>query len=102
MKLKQDSHQRSPDSCSDDLQNIVLALLGSHLRSFTINFLEVGLVLRGSCDSFHAKQMAQETVAKNTSLRIAANDLVVNESRSRSTSTSCVGDRAPDSLSSNT
>ncbi len=67
------------DALSKDLEDVVLRLLGNHLQQFKIDISDEGVVMSGSCDSFYAKQMAQEIVLKNTSQRIAANKLVVKD-----------------------
>jgi len=67
---------------SSELKSLVMGLLNGHMRSLSIDVSERGIVLRGVCDSFHAKQLAQEIVTKSSSLRILSNDLVVNELRS--------------------
>ncbi len=62
-----------------DLQSLIVSLLGNHLRSLSIDVSEQGIVLRGSCKTFHTKQMVQEIVRKNSSLRIISNTLIVDE-----------------------
>ncbi len=64
-----------------ELQGLVLELLKNRLWSFSIGITETGIVLHGACNSFHAKQMAQEIVSQHTDLPIAANNLVVHYSR---------------------
>ena len=85
MKPEQDIKNTGADGYTVELQNLVLGGLGRYLRSFSIDASDDGLVLRGFCDSFHVKQMVQETVSKNTSQRIVANDLVVESSADRRT-----------------
>ena len=68
----------SAETLSAELRQLVLGLLGVHLRSFAISISDEGIVLRGCCESFHAKQMVQEIVAKSTSRRIVANELIVS------------------------
>lgn len=63
---------------ADELCSVVNQLLGCHVRRLSIDLHEGGVLLRGICDSFHAKQMAQEIVSKSTSLPILANMLVVD------------------------
>jgi hypothetical protein len=75
------SQHENQESISAELKCLVMGLLKGHLRSLTIDVLERGIVLRGNCDSFHAKQLVQEIVTKSSSLRILSNDLVVNEHR---------------------
>jgi hypothetical protein len=67
---------------SSELKSLVMGLLNGHMRSLSIDVSERGIVLRGVCDSFHAKQLVQEIVTKSSSLRILSNELVVNEFRS--------------------
>lgn len=69
----------SADKLSAELQQLVLGLLGVHLRTFRISISDEGIVIRGCCDSFHTKQMVQEIVGKSTSRRIVANELIVSE-----------------------
>ena len=85
MKPNNIPNQTSTETLSAQLPQLVLALLGNRLRSFSIELSEDGIVLSGYCDSFHAKQMAQEIVAKSTSQRIVANELVVSEPSNRET-----------------
>ena len=87
MTLSPSNQSIDPDSISSELKRLIEGLLGSHLRSFSIDVSEHGLALRGNCDSFHAKQLVQEIVSKRSSLRILSNDLVVNEPRACDTST---------------
>ncbi len=67
----------STDALSKELEDIVLRCLGNHLQQFRIDSSDKGIVINGFCDSYHAKQMAQEIVLKNTIQKIAANKLVV-------------------------
>jgi hypothetical protein len=87
MTLSPSNQSIDPDSISAELKRLIEGLLGSHLRSFSIDVSELGLALRGNCDSFHAKQLVQEIVSKSSSLRILSNDLVVNEPRACETAT---------------
>ena len=74
------------ESISIELRSLVMGLLKGHLRSLSIDASELGIVLRGDCDSFHTKQLVQEIVTKSSSLRIISNGLVVNEPQSPITS----------------
>ena len=56
-----------------------MCLLNGHLKLLFIDVSARGIALRGNCDSFHSKHMAQEIVTKSSRLRILSNDLVVNE-----------------------
>jgi len=77
MKTNQDSGQSHG---SDELQMLVLGQLKSHVRSLKVDISEAGIVLNGHCDSFQAKQMAQEIIRHNTTLPIVTNNLVVDYS----------------------
>ncbi len=79
MTLNQNHEEKSSEGCAAELTSLVLGELGSHMKSFSIEAIEQGLILRGNCDSFHTKQMVQEIVGKNTSFRIYSNNLVVIE-----------------------
>lgn len=71
-----------PNLLSDPehIQAIVREFLKRRVHLFSITTSSRGIELHGFCDSFHTKQMAQEIVAQHTSLRIAANLLVVQYS----------------------
>lgn len=79
MKHNQSTERDNQECVSAELKNLIMGLLNGHLRSLTIDVTEQGIVLRGNCDSFHAKQLVQEIVTKSSSLRILSNDLVVSE-----------------------
>lgn len=79
MKRNQSTERENQECISAELKSLIMGLLKGHLRSLTIDVTEGGIVLRGTCDSFHAKQLVQEIVTKSSSLRILSNDLVVNE-----------------------
>lgn len=79
MTSNQDHEKKISEGYSAELTCLVLGELGSHMRSFSIEAIEEGLILRGNCDSYHTKQMVQEIVGRNTSLRIYLNDLIVIE-----------------------
>jgi hypothetical protein len=81
MKHNECNERDNPECISTELKSLVMGLLKGHLRSLTIDVSERGIVLGGNCDSFHAKQLAQEIVTKSSSLRILSNDLVVGEPR---------------------
>lgn len=57
----------------------VLSLLNGHLTAITIDVSDQGIVMRGTCDSFHAKQLAEETVVQISNLRVLSNELIINE-----------------------
>ncbi|MFY8199160.1 MAG: hypothetical protein ACOVLE_00710 [Pirellula staleyi] len=82
MKSNQSAVCENQECISAELKSLVMGLLKGHLKSLTIDVSERGIVLRGNCDSFHAKQLVQEIVTKSSSLRILSNDLVVNEYQS--------------------
>ena len=79
MKHNQCTEHDNQERISTELKSLVMGLLKGHLGSLTIHVSERGIVLGGNCNSFHAKQLVQEIVAKSSSLRILSNDLVVNE-----------------------
>ena len=81
MKHNRCDERENQESISAELKSLVLGLLNGHLKSLTIDVSELGIVLRGNCDSFHAKQLVQEIVTKSSSLRILSNDLVVGENQ---------------------
>lgn len=85
MKPSNIPEQTSTTILSAELQQLVRGLLRNHLRSFSVELSDDGIVLSGYCDSFHAKQMAQEIVAKSTSRRIVSNDLVVGQPNNKDT-----------------
>ncbi len=62
-----------------DLQMDAAEILGNQVRSFAIAVSDDGIVIRGSCDSHHIKQVAQEVVRRCTSRRIVSNLIVVRE-----------------------
>ncbi len=75
------SNSRNEESASyshyAELAQRVQESLAWHLKSLSITNTGLGLVLQGECDSYHAKQMAEELVIRYTSERILENNLVV-------------------------
>lgn len=57
----------------------VSEILGNQVRELSIHVNKEGIVINGACDSYHAKQLAQEIVGKSTSRRIIENRIVVRD-----------------------
>jgi hypothetical protein len=52
---------------------LVLKILGKQVQELEVEVSETGVTLRGFCDSFQIKQVAQEIVSRNSSRRIVSN-----------------------------
>jgi len=61
----------------DELENKLQARLGGRIRHFKIVPRDFGIVLRGSAQTYHAKQIAQHTIMTETALPIMANEIEV-------------------------
>lgn len=79
METNPHAEQTDQAKIAIELKKLVLDALKGRLRSLTIDVSEQGIVLRGECQSFHAKQMVQEIVKRNSPMRILSNDLVVDD-----------------------
>jgi hypothetical protein len=71
------------DGTLDQLSRTIRRQLIGRIRDFRLLHDGDGLVLRGFAPSFYAKQIAQHTVMKTTSLPISANEIWVPD-RARS------------------
>ena len=65
-----ENNQANQEINSAELQNHIMSLFGSHLKSLSVGISAEGIILRGTCDSFYTKQSVQEVVRKYSSLRI--------------------------------
>jgi len=63
----------------EELSHRVRSCLGNLVRQFEVQFDGDGLILRGTTQTYHAKQLAQHEVMKATSLRILANEITVQK-----------------------
>jgi len=61
----------------EELELIVMTKLAGHVSQVQLIESADGLTLRGSCKSFHAKQMAQELLMQFGNFRVIANELTV-------------------------
>lgn len=62
---------------AQELYLSVIERLGTQARSLSIEVTAEGVILRGQCNSYHVKQLAQEIVGKNTSRPVLQNLIVV-------------------------
>lgn len=67
---------RNADTAKE-LHDCITESLKQQLQLLRVEVSDAGVVLHGTCDSFHIKQLAQEIITKNTSRRILANRIVV-------------------------
>jgi hypothetical protein len=75
------SLQATNSSSSDQderLEAQVLRRVGGRVRDFRVLVRHNGIVLRGRCATYHAKQVAQHTAMELTGLPILANDIEVS------------------------
>lgn len=70
--------QQADDDETERLRRMGVTRFGSRIRHFRVLAHGSGLVLRGVVGSFHLKQMVQEAVFGATTLRVAANEIVVD------------------------
>ena len=61
----------------DQLENRVQVELGGRIRDLRLLVHDRGIVLRGIARNYHAKQIAQHVVMKETQLPILANEIEV-------------------------
>jgi hypothetical protein len=66
----------APDQL-DQLETSVLHQVGGRVRDLQLSVRDGGIVLRGVARTFHAKQVAQHAVMRNTDIPIAANEINV-------------------------
>jgi len=62
-----------------ELEMIVVTRLAGHISQVQFTESTDGLVLRGFCRSFYAKQMVQELLMQLGNFRVIANEIVVVE-----------------------
>jgi len=62
-----------------ELEMIVVTRLAGHISQVQFTESTDGLVLRGYCRSFYAKQMVQELLMQLGNFRVIANEIVVVE-----------------------
>jgi len=62
-----------------ELEMIVITRLAGHISQVQFTESTDGLVLRGFCRSFYAKQMVQELLMQLGNFRVIANEIVVVE-----------------------
>jgi len=74
----------------EQLELIVMTRLARHVSQVQLIESADGLTLRGSCKSFHAKQMAQELLMQFGNFRVIANELAVGYMDNQSIGTDCV------------
>ena len=60
-----------------DVEEIVRRELNGRVRAFQLIVESQGLVLRGRCLTYHAKQLAQHLVMEISTVQILANDIEV-------------------------
>jgi len=71
------SSPRIPSGQDERLEAQVLRRVGGRVRDFRLLVRPNGIVLRGRCATYHAKQIAQHTAMELTGLPILANDIEV-------------------------
>jgi len=70
---------RNQSEFLQDLEMIVKTRLAGYVSQLQLIEFANGLILRGSCKSFYAKQMAQELLMQLGNFRLIANEIVVVE-----------------------
>lgn len=81
--MSQADHNREPrPEFLDELERMLTRRLAGHLAQLRVSESASGLVLTGSCTSYHAKQMAQEFILHSGNFRIIDNRLVVQATES--------------------
>jgi hypothetical protein len=65
-------------SALDQIETHVQSRLGGQLRGFCLALQGDGLILRGHCHTYYAKQLAQHAVMEVSSLPILANEIEVS------------------------
>lgn len=65
------------DPTASELEKLVSSRLNGRVRGFQLIVESQGLVLRGRCSTYYAKQLAQHTVMEVTSIAILANEIEV-------------------------
>lgn len=60
-----------------EVEGCIQRRLVGRVRHFRLEVAERGLVLRGSCRTYYAKQLAQHAVMQATDLPIVANEIEV-------------------------
>ena len=66
------------DLNAQELTTYVSEVLGSQVKSLSIEVSQQGITVHGSCGSFYVKQLAQEIVKrKSPGRQIVANNIVV-------------------------
>lgn len=66
-----------PDQSPVNWERVVKSQLTGHVRGFQVIVESHGLVLRGTAQTFYAKQLAQHLVMKLSDVPIAANEIDV-------------------------
>ena len=61
----------------DELETRFQSLLSGGIAGYALSVRREGLVLRGQTRTYYAKQLAQQTVMKATTLPIVSNDIEV-------------------------
>ena len=74
------SNPNDNDLYGQELYQYVTENLPNKVQSLAIEVSDEGVILRGSCDSYYSKQVAQEIVSKSTSRRIVSNLIEVRDS----------------------
>ncbi len=73
------SQQTANETYAHELTMAVKEQLGGQIRSLAIEVTDAGIILKGSCDTYYSKQLAQEVVGRHTSRLILSNLIVVYE-----------------------
>ncbi len=60
-----------------ELESQIQCQLGGRIRDFRLIVVDGGLMLRGRCSTYYAKQLAQHAVMEASSLPILANEIEV-------------------------
>ena len=61
----------------DKLGELVRCRLAGRVTDFKLAVRDNGLVLKGRCRSYHAKQLAQHFIAEATEIAVLANEIEV-------------------------
>jgi osmotically-inducible protein OsmY len=66
-----------PSDKAEALEIEIQRVLNGRVRNLHVEVQETGITLRGSANTFYAKQLAQQMVQKASGCRVAANEIDV-------------------------
>lgn len=69
----------SEDRLARQIEEIVRTRTGQAVRQLSVVVADEGVLLRGSCESFYSKQLAQEAAMNFARTRCVTNEIAVKE-----------------------